>query len=843
MFNLFSESQMEELNRVAKLSQSLAPEAKVSKKASSVKSEVARMENEVIEYFRDSDSILITSEEQLNDYIDECIKYGYAGIDTETTGTNRIKDYTVGASLYVPTRPNCYIPMRHRIPILETPYKNQLSYESISRCFQRLVDNDCKMIFANADFDLSFIYKDFHVDMCNICFYDVILAWRCLKENELRNGLKELYAKYVLKGTTVPKKFSDFFSPELFPYCRPEVAGLYAGNDAQITFELFKWQLKYIDKDSKYCQKNRLERISDLIWNVEVPLIPVCQDMHRTGIYLDTTTSRVLEERYNARYKEEVNKLKSMVHDVIVSVGSVGDGCPFGDNAQSFNHDSDKHVSYLIFNIMNIPRPEGTKGTGKDVLNQMDTPIAKQILAVRSLSTLISTFVKKLPNSVASDGRIHATFKSIGANCVVGDTLLITPTGYSTISDICESHNCVDNEHTNVDDVTIINMNQEPERASSVIRYTDYPTIKITTEYGFTIEGTFNHPVMVSKYNIKTPQRKTNAGFSSFWEGRYFKKLEDVCIGDYIEIPCNYSQHISSEFQPTNLEVREYKYVGKPSKDVTFPKYYDEDFALFLGMYHADGNTKFHDGTYRIAISNDDDDVISKFKELCKSLFNLDIYTYHAKKREHDVVSYVSSIQISNIDSILSHGANEKKIPDAIYKSPVSVINSYIRGMTLDSSVYIRKNSGNVRFAITVCKEIDARFIQIHLASQGILCGIRREYHSDKSPYFRLIFNADNYILFRDLIGFVESCKCVETIGCISKGNSTKRIGNSFRVLVKSIEKSQNTVYDLHVPNTHSFISNGMISHNTGRMSSADPKSIKAYWGLKIGLIHGRAFA
>ena len=30
-------------------------------------------------------------------------------------------------------------------------------------------------------------------------------------------------------------------------------------------------------------------------------------------------------------------------------------------------------------------------------------------------------------------------------------------------------------------------------------------------------------------------------------------------------------------------------------------------------------------------------------------------------------------------------------------------------------------------------------------------------------------------------------------------------------------------MYDLHVPGTHSFVSNGFISHNTGRMSSADP--------------------
>ena len=42
-------------------------------------------------------------------------------------------------------------------------------------------------------------------------------------------------------------------------------------------------------------------------------------------------------------------------------------------------------------------------------------PIATQIARVRSLSTNINTFVDKLPNSVAKDGKIHADFKQIGA--------------------------------------------------------------------------------------------------------------------------------------------------------------------------------------------------------------------------------------------------------------------------------------------------------------------------------------------------------------------------------------------------------------------------------------------
>ena len=49
-------------------------------------------------------------------------------------------------------------------------------------------------------------------------------------------------------------------------------------------------------------------------------------------------------------------------------------------------------------------------------MNEINLPVTNQILKVRSLSVLINTFVDKLPNSVARDGRIHGQFKQIGAD-------------------------------------------------------------------------------------------------------------------------------------------------------------------------------------------------------------------------------------------------------------------------------------------------------------------------------------------------------------------------------------------------------------------------------------------
>lgn len=410
---LFSQANMAKINQAVSRSKELAaPPPKVSTK--SINTDLQVISQNVVEYFKDSKSILITSEEQLSEYIDECIKAGYAGIDTETTGLDRIKDTIVGSSLYYPGGQECYIPNKHIVPIFDEPYKNQLTYEQCQRQFQRLVDAKVKMIFANADFDLAMIYKDYKVDFIDTCYYDVILAWRCLKENELHNDLKSLYNKYVLRGKGDPKRFSDFFPVQLFPYCKPEVAKLYAANDAKITFELFKWQLPYLTKTHPKCQKAHLEKIADLVWNVEFPLIKVCQNLFRTGMYIDQEVAARLREKYNGEREREMKKLRDMVQDVVDHVDFPVGKAPF-HSGKDFNPTSPPHVKHLLYTLMKLP--QGPKsGTGKEVLHEINLPITNQILKVRSLGVLINTFVDKLPKSVAPDGRIHAQFKSIGAD-------------------------------------------------------------------------------------------------------------------------------------------------------------------------------------------------------------------------------------------------------------------------------------------------------------------------------------------------------------------------------------------------------------------------------------------
>lgn len=410
MPGLFSSAQSQKIMAAAQKSKAQLEKPKPGNPRK-VSAEVEECEANVLKYFADSNSILIESKEQLHKYISECINAGYVGIDTETTGLDRVNDTIVGASLYYPGGVECYIPTKHLIPIFDIPYKNQLSYDEIGEEFARMKDAGTRLIFANADFDLAMINKDLKVDFNKNFYFDVIVAWRCLKEDEKHNDLKSLYNKYVLKGKGEPMRFRDFFSPALFPYSKPEVAKLYAANDAKITYELFRWQLPFVTDTTQKCQKRHLEQIAALVWNVEMPLVEVCQDMHRHGIYLDKDVAMMLQERYHGKLKEAQDELAQLVDEAIENCDYTKAAKRTFQTGKDFNPNSPIHCKYLFNTMLGL----NVDSTGKDAIAEINTPITNQILKIRSLNVLINTFVDKLPKATTSDSRIHAQFRQAGA--------------------------------------------------------------------------------------------------------------------------------------------------------------------------------------------------------------------------------------------------------------------------------------------------------------------------------------------------------------------------------------------------------------------------------------------
>lgn len=440
---LFNAAQIDKINQVAERAKdSVQSPKKVNTK--NITSDLNRISAQVQEYFKDSEAILIHNREELHEYVTNLIKSGYAGIDTETTGLDRQHDTIVGSSLYYPGGVECYIPNNHLAPIFDQPYKGQLTYEDVHDEFQRIVESNVKLIFANADFDLAMIRKDYKVNLVDRFYYDVIIGWRVIREGEQHYDLKNLYNRHVLKGKGDPKRFSDFFPVQLFPYCKPEVAKLYAAHDAKITFEEFKFQLPYITKSNKKCTSNNLERIADLVWDIEMPMVRVCHELFHNGIYIDKDIGKMLQTKYHSKRDEEMKKLKEMVQKVVDEKGYAVTSStrkPFTSGAE-FNPTSPMHVKYLVYTLMGFPEGTGKdKGsTRKEKLEEFHDPLVDQILKVRSYSTLINTFVDKMPNTTGLDGRIHARFNQVGADtgrmCIAKGTKITCLNSQKNIEDI-----------------------------------------------------------------------------------------------------------------------------------------------------------------------------------------------------------------------------------------------------------------------------------------------------------------------------------------------------------------------------------------------------------------------
>lgn len=363
--------------------------------------------------------IIIRDETTLIDYIDVCIENGIISLDTETTGLDPLLDEIVGICIYTPGEKGAYIPINHVSYITLERTSNQLDIDFLNEQFTRLYDNEVESIMFNAKFDIRFMRNK--VGVKNIyCTWDSYLAQRCLNENEPHNGLKLLHEKYVLNGEGDAWSFGDLFKNIPFSYIPIKTAYLYAARDPVITYELYDYQRKYLKEDT---DREDLKNVYWVFKNIEMPCISVVADMEDTGIEFDFDYNNKLKEKYHNLLEDrenEFHKLCDMYSDEIQKYrDKLGSNCKL-DNP--INIKSSTQLATLLYDIMGceIPVDKKTKkevrSTNEETLKSMDNPIAKAILDYREFSTIVSTFIDKLPECVnPNDGRIHCQFNQYGA--------------------------------------------------------------------------------------------------------------------------------------------------------------------------------------------------------------------------------------------------------------------------------------------------------------------------------------------------------------------------------------------------------------------------------------------
>ncbi len=378
-------------------------------------STITAMVNKNLGKYKDQ-YIAIRDDKEFVQYIDESIKNGIIAIDTETNSLDPITCKLAGLCLYTPGKKAAYIPLHHVSYVTGIEVEDQISDELAAEQMQRLVDNGTQIIMFNAKFDVRVIRNQLKVRL--IPTWDGYIAARLLNENEGdgNNNLKTLHNKYCQNGEGDAFTFQKLFEGIPFTHIPINTGYLYAARDAEVTYELYLFQKPFLTADDPVCIKQDLTGPAFVMSNVEMPLIPIVADMEDTGVAIDFEYSKKLSEQYNAileEKKERFYKICDMfgqqLDDYRTKMGAAN------KLEYPINISSPQQIAIMLYDVLGIDPPGKGRGTGEEVLVQIDHPVAKAVLEYREVVKLLGTYIDKMP-AIANPktDRIHCSFNQVG---------------------------------------------------------------------------------------------------------------------------------------------------------------------------------------------------------------------------------------------------------------------------------------------------------------------------------------------------------------------------------------------------------------------------------------------
>ena len=367
---------------------------------------------------------LVTDSNRIEEYLHNTLKNGILAVDTETNGLDRIDGKIAGICLYTPGEKGIYIPVGHVSYMTNQPLKDNVPCETMENFFKVCNEHNIKYILHNAKFDMHILYWMIGVKI--VPYWDTLIAGQLLNENE-PHGLKVLYQKYCVRADEEQQvaKFNTLFNGIEFNSIPPSVGYMYAAFDPIMTYELYKFQEQYLDKEvGQYCYRKGLERVADVFREIEMPLIEVVFDMEVQGVDIDTDLAKELKDKYTYYMNLAVDNFKAQIIELEVAgafdelrvkhpdkfnkISELGD--------IKINIASNAQLVILFYDVLKLDPPKGQRSVGEEQLKQLHHPLVDCILEYRGMSKLLSTYIEAIPNHIAKkDGKLHANFNQYGA--------------------------------------------------------------------------------------------------------------------------------------------------------------------------------------------------------------------------------------------------------------------------------------------------------------------------------------------------------------------------------------------------------------------------------------------
>jgi DNA polymerase I-like protein with 3'-5' exonuclease and polymerase domains len=363
---------------------------------------------------------VISDEQRLSEYIDHAISNGIIAIDTETTGLDPLVDKVVGVGIYTYDETWAYIPVEHISYVTGQRAKHQLESELVGSILKRLEDAGTKIVMFNATFDIRMIKNSLGVRLH--CWWDCYLAARLLNDNEPSNALKKLYQKYILRGESNAFTFEEVFGKMSFQNIPIKTAYPYAAYDPKVTLDYYDYQSKYLyyDPACTMDDRNGMNGVSWVFFNIEMPCVDATVELEDTGIEFDFEYNEKLKVKYHKLLDDKEKYFHKLCEEYRDEIEDYQGDTRF-DNPININ--SVPQLQALLYDIIGLEcqidkkTKKPTRSTGEDVLKKLKHPVADAILAYREFSTIVGTFIDKLPECVnKKDRRIHCKFNQYGAD-------------------------------------------------------------------------------------------------------------------------------------------------------------------------------------------------------------------------------------------------------------------------------------------------------------------------------------------------------------------------------------------------------------------------------------------
>lgn len=322
-----------------------------------------------------------STDEAINNLIDELSKQPEVSFDTETTGVDANRAEIVGLSFSWKAHEGYYVPCsadRHDVDALLKKFIVVFDREDIT------------WVGQNLKYDLL-VMKNYGIELKGRIF-DTMLAHYVIEPEGKRS--MDLLSTQYLGYEPVPieeligkkgKGQGSMRDVEL------EKIKEYAVEDADITLQLKNVFVRSI-------KEKEVERVFN---EVETPLVQVLKDMEFEGVKID--------EQFLKEYSVELEKEAKAAEERVYEAAGV-----------RFNLASPKQLGDVLFEKLKLdPKAKKTKtgqyATGEDVLQKLSHlhPVPADVLVFRELSKLRSTYVDALPELInPKTGRVHTTYGS-----------------------------------------------------------------------------------------------------------------------------------------------------------------------------------------------------------------------------------------------------------------------------------------------------------------------------------------------------------------------------------------------------------------------------------------------